>query len=103
METQRQRRARAELDRAPIQHRQRARQAETHGTRVRVGRVAKMRGAAAKYFRRSVQLRVDLKADDGFPITHSLEFQVAGSGFRFIRSRDRNRESDLDRHPELET
>ncbi len=79
VQSQRQRCARAEFDRAPIQHRQRARQTETHGTRVRVGRVAKMRRAAAKDFRRSVQLRMDLEADDGFPGVHSFRFQVTGS------------------------
>ena len=79
VQSQRQRCARAEFDRAPIQHRQRARQTETHGTRVRVGRVAKMRRAAAKDFRRGVQLRMDLEADDGFPGVHSFRFQVKGS------------------------
>ena len=54
-----------ELDGAPVQDRQRARQAETHGTDMRVGGRAEARAAAAEELALCLQLRVNLETDDG--------------------------------------
>ena len=49
-QAERLRRARTQLNRAPIQNRQSTRQAETYGTGIRVRLVAKTRGAPTKDF-----------------------------------------------------
>ncbi len=63
---QRERRANRKLDRAPVEHGQRARQPETHRTHRRVRRRAKRRPASAEDLGVRQQLSVDLEADDGF-------------------------------------
>ena len=67
LQTKREGRARAELDGAAIQHRQRSRQAKTGRTRVRVRLVAKTRSAAAEDLRFRAQLRMNLETDNCFP------------------------------------
>ena len=62
---ERQRRADRTVDRAPVQHRQRARQPEAHRTDVRVGRRAERGAAAAEDLRGRQELGVDFEPDDG--------------------------------------
>ena len=69
----RQRRARRELDGAAVQHRQRARIAEANRADMRVRRGTERRRAAAEDLRRGEESRVDLEANDHFPVRHSSE------------------------------
>src|SRR5436190_7930747 len=55
------------LDRLPVRHRQRARQCEADGARVRVRRVEVRHPAAAEHLRLRLQVNVDLEADDRLP------------------------------------
>ena len=59
-----------ELDRARVRHRQRARMREADGARVRVLGGAVLELAAAEHLRARLQVRVDLEADDGLPLSH---------------------------------
>jgi len=68
---QRERGARGQIDRPPVQHRQRARQPEADGTDVRVRRRPEARGTPAEDFGLGEELRVDLEPDDGF-VRHGL-------------------------------
>ena len=65
------RRADRVIDRRVVENRQRARQAQTDGTHVRVGWGAKRRAAAAEDLRGGQQVRVDLEADDWFVGGHT--------------------------------
>ena len=67
---ERQRGARGELDGAPVQHRQRARQAEADRAERGVRSRAEPRGAAAEDLGGGQQLRVDLEADDRLKCGH---------------------------------
>jgi hypothetical protein len=62
---ERKRRARGELHRLAVEDGERARQPETHGARVGVGRRAEARAAAAEQLGLCLQLGMDLQADDG--------------------------------------
>ena len=55
-----------QFHRPSVQHRQRARQAEAHGTHVRVGRRAERGGTAAEDLRAGEELCVNLEPDDRF-------------------------------------
>jgi len=63
---QRERRLDREVDGLAVQHRQRARQPETHRARLRVGWRAERRRAPAEDLRAGQQVGVDLKPDDSF-------------------------------------
>jgi hypothetical protein len=65
-EMQRQRGAQRQIQRAVIQHRQRARQAQAYRTRILIGRVAEARRAAAKGLGQRLELRVDFQPDHRF-------------------------------------
>ena len=62
---ERERRAHRQLDRASVEHRQRAGQAEADRAHVRVRRRAERRRTPAEDLGGGQQLRVDLEADDG--------------------------------------
>ena len=68
--------AHGEIERLLIEHRQGAGQAEAHGTRIRIRRVAKARRAAAERLRQRVKLRVNLEADHGFVSRHHVRRQA---------------------------
>ncbi len=55
-------------DRALVEHRQHARQAEIDGTRLRVGLGAESGGGPGEDFRLGRELNVDFQPDDGFPL-----------------------------------
>ncbi len=69
---QRQRRAYAHFDGAPVEDRQRARESEADGTRIGVGLIAKTRGTSAEDFGFGQKLGVDLQADDGLVLGEEL-------------------------------
>ena len=68
----RQRRAQRQLQRPLVQHRQRPRQPQAHGTRIRIRRGAEFRRAAAKRLRHRVELRVHLEPDHSLVARHHL-------------------------------
>src|SRR5882724_8412459 len=74
-----QRGASSELNGTFVKNRKRARQTQANGTRIRVRLVAKSSGTAAKDFRFSAQLGMNLEADYCFPVSGHL----VGSGFGF--------------------
>ena len=65
IQVQRERSAQGKLDGAAVEHRQRTRQPQAYGARIRVRRIAETCSTAAENLRRSLKLRVDLKADHG--------------------------------------
>jgi len=72
IQLQGQRRADAQLDRAFVQHRQCAGQAQTDGASVRIGRIAEARGAGAEGLGRGLQLHVDFETDDRLVARHDF-------------------------------
>ena len=67
---ERERGARRQFHRAPVEHRQRPRQPEADRAQRGVGLGAEARGAAAEDLGRGQQLRVDLEADDRLKVGH---------------------------------
>ena len=81
---QRHRRQHGELHRLPVQHRQRAGQAEAHRADVGVRRIAEVRGAAAEDLRLGQQLDVDFEPDDRLVLRTRRDRRFRGGGHEEI-------------------